>query len=208
MATNIFSAKIGVKRVFNVSDVEKLLNQRVARHDTGAVSSPPELNAIQLLPGMSAEDYVNVIRAGLANVKEYDVNVWRVGLLQLAGSLRITEALQIMPWHITLLGDVQISALKNGVDRLVKCAELSNWLIYCKLNSIVPFAGISRNYVWRTYNKCGLLSVLGGGKRHIVTHIFRHANASIIRDSGIPDTIISQELGHKSKKTQMLYGKT
>lgn len=207
MERNILKAKIGKPFVFNVRDVISTLRKPPIRHDTKAVLNPSESIAKELLPGMSPSDYVNTIKAGLRTVKEYDVRVWRIGILQLAGSLRISEALEIMPWNITLLGDVKITAKKRGIDRIVQGGEIREWLIFCRDNSIVPFDGISKNYVWRVYNKCGLVAVVGNKQNHQVTHIFRHANASVIRESNLSDDLVTQQLGHKSKNTQSHYGK-
>jgi integrase len=115
--------------------------------------------------------------------------------------------LKIGQSDIDILGNVKINTLKKGQSRSVSSGELRTFFLECRQNSVYPFQGISRNYVYRCYVKCGLQFVTGIGRNNIVTHLFRHATAAAIRNEGFEATIISLKLAHKSKNTEKHYGK-
>lgn len=199
-------AKPGRKLVFNIGDVMQFLRTPPVRHGTNSVSSPSGEIATMLPEGFTIDDMTRAIMNGLETLKSYDLNVWRIALLQFENSLRISEVLQISPADIDSLGNVKINTLKGGQMRSVSTGELRSFFLECRQNSVYPFQGISRNYVYRCYTKCGLMHVTAENRNNIVTHLFRHVAAAAIRKEGFDPSIISQKLAHKSKNTEKHYG--
>jgi integrase len=129
-----------------------------------------------------------------------------IQLLEVTG-LRISEALAIRPWDISMKGMINIRSAKSSNNRLVHASSTLQYMLRCKELGVYPFDGLDRFYVYRQFKRLGIGAVYGDNKNKSVTHSFRH---EVVLDSlTITEELNSaqQYLGHKSIKSTEQYGK-
>ncbi len=127
--------------------------------------------------------------------------------IQLRLGLRISEVLKLVPADLLPLGRIRIRSSKRGKDRILNYSDPFNYLEKCRQLSLLPFRDYNRFYVYREYKKFGIMLYLGDHKKYSVTHLFRHLFATSL-DQVVDDrSLISDALGHKSRKSIESYVK-
>lgn len=127
--------------------------------------------------------------------------------IMMSGGLRVTEALSIRPYDITMTGLVKIRSLKKGNEKIISPGNAKEYLLTCKRKSIYPFDGFDRFYIYREFKKIGMPTIPTGFGKNAVTHIFRHLQVASLKEISEDKTVIKRYLGHKSIKSQENYGK-
>lgn len=122
-------------------------------------------------------------------------------------SARISEVLQISHKDILENGKVILKRKKGGKAELVSTGEAKPYMIFCYENCINPFEQYNYHFVYRMYKELGLSKRQGQNQNCSVTHIHRHETARSIRKATRDTSIITNTLGHSSKKSQKYYGR-
>lgn len=99
------------------------------------------------------------------------------------------------------LNRIVIKSLKKGKDRIVSYNDESGYLEYCRLNFVQPFSDYNRFFIYRLYKKNGLSLYHPASNKYSVTHAFRHLFAQMSSSSNVDKSLMSEFLGHKSKKS-------
>ena len=132
--------------------------------------------------------------------------LYYVAVLQIIGSFRISEVLNIKPTDIMLSGHVLVQGSKGSANQLIHSGEVSDYLVQCKSKNIYPFAALNRFFVYRQYRKVGIIYKSHYSGKLSVTHAFRQYNVELMRVNDIENEEISKHLGHKNKSNQSYYG--
>jgi len=154
-------------------------------------------------PGATNEPFKEWLRAA----KSVSPQLHAILALQIEGSLRISEVLQITCRDILPNKKIKIRTLKKGVERIISMGEATKFFEGKMFAPYEPFSGCSRFWVYREYKKLGINFKSQTSKKQSVTHAARHINTKILRQTGIDKVVIMSELGHTNTKTQEKYGK-
>ena len=132
------------------------------------------------------------------HLSSYSVRIAIIYLLQKRYALRISETLSISYKNITSKGSIVVRGLKGSNDKFIDIPELRNWFIECKLNSLLPFSGLSRFAVYRIYKKFNVNYEENYGNKIAVTHGFRYKKVREIKEVENDLSLSSIVLGHKN----------
>lgn len=141
------------------------------------------------------------------HLSHYSVNIAIIYLLQKRYALRISETLSISHKNITSKGSIVVRGLKGSNDKFIDIPELRNWFIDCKLNSLLPFRGLSRFAVYRIYKKFNVNYGENYGNKIAVTHGFRYKKVREIKEIENDLSLSSIVLGHKNINSTHYYDK-
>lgn len=160
------------------------------------------------LQGLGEEERLRlVVGQARAAIKAIRLDLYFCFVLQLEYSLRISEVLAIKQEDITYWGEVRIHGKKGSRDRFISSDTCREYLLKTKHLGIRPFAELNDSFVRRQYKKAGLIWRAPGREKDSITHIFRHIAAMSARSNNFGNQVITDRLGHKSKKTQENYGR-
>lgn len=173
-----------------------------------SVSTPSAPTTTLCDLGKDLEARVTAVLAAGDKLKQWDVKLYFIYVLQLEHSLRISEVINIFPSDIDSLGNVKIKGLKNSSSRIISSSVVRPYLLYCRVSGVFPFSEYNRFYVYRQYKKAGVVWQSGGESKSAVTHALRHIAAATARKENFDASLITQKLGHVSSKTQIHYGQT
>lgn len=135
-----------------------------------------------------------------------ELSPWPVSLrvlieIQLLFGLRVSEALSIGYADLMALGRIRISASKRGTSRIINYADRYGYLEMCRRNGVNPFADYNRFFIYREYKKNGIMLFHEKDKKYSVTHAFRHLLVTMLKSEIEDKSLISDILGHKSRKS-------
>lgn len=140
--------------------------------------------------------------------KKHELGVfYYLGLIQLAGGLRISEVLNIKAHHIINGDTVFVKGLKGSSDKRIFVPECSEFLSRCSSNNINPFNGISRFQVYRLWKRLGFVVLKGNGKRNAVTHSVRKLAIQELHNVTNDINSTASAIGHKSSNSTKYYVK-
>lgn len=182
----------------------------VIRGENVRIKSEPKPNAQTTKVctlGESAQASVRISDTVVAELAKRDDRVKKLYVLMCSCGCRISEALKIAPHHITNTGSFVIKGSKGSGSRMYKVSELSEWLLWCKRNSIYPFDCLNRFYVYRVFKSVGIEHKFEGNKKNSVTHLPRHLLAIEAKSIDAGGEVISDALRHKSSKSKVYYEK-
>lgn len=187
------------------SSLFKLLYPDQEKSPVKSESTPLTHFSTMLHPGTDVIQIQRSIEAAMVKAKAEDVEFFYLMAFMYENALRVTEALSVRPYDITINGFVKIKALKHSNNRICHPGLAKEYLINCKKQGIYPFSYYTRFSVYRYMKRYGFPSLKKNGKYSAVTHIFRHLKAAELRSSfGSSDVTLF--LGHKSPKNQQYYG--
>ena len=187
-------------------NITQLFGTSALKRPTKSVTTPSAQTTTQCnVPGHQ-ESAASMITQARHDLKLYDSKIYLILCIQLAGGLRISEVLNIRPNDIDGLGNIRINASKGGNSRIVTCLESAEYLLWCRKNSVYPFADYNRFYIYRIYKKYNLMVQPVNSSRKAVTHAIRHIQATAARTANFDNSLISNKLGHKNPNTQKHYG--
>jgi integrase len=166
-----------------------------------SVQSPPALIA-NLCSVLEVKDKVIVKGIYLAS----ELSPWPLPLrviidMQLQLGLRISEVLRIRSFDILPLGKLRIRASKRGQDRIENYTDAYGFLKFCKRNGVQPFSDYNRFFIYRAYKKEGISLFHSKTKRMSVTHALRHKLVHELEKEVDQMSLISDILGHKSRRS-------
>jgi integrase len=127
--------------------------------------------------------------------------------LQVEGGLRVSEVLAVQWSDIDSLGRVTVRTLKKGVERVVSSGIGKEYLLRCRKAKTNPFDFVSRFYIYREYNKIGIVFKSATSTKNSVTHAPRHISALVSRKVNRQEKTIANSLGQKSLNSTKQYGK-
>ncbi len=130
-----------------------------------------------------------------------DPLLWYIIELQLSGGLRISEVLGLSCKDISFSGHVSIKGSKGSYGKIIYVVDSLEYLLRCKNNSLNPFEGYSRFYVYRQFKKLGIELQLNGKKKNAVTHAIRHVVAREEKNAGFSKKQTQRHLGHRNSKS-------
>lgn len=192
-------------RVLSTRLLDRLLEVDSSKSRVKSGISPPA-QFETLLPARGNPDPKNSAHVSrLAQIKKENVILWYLIQFMLASASRVSEALNITPSRITQTGHVKIIAGKGSQNRIVHAGLSVDYFLLCKANSIKPFDGWSRFYVYRQFKRYGIGLHLPGRSNKAVTHSIRHAvaMANVKESFNLTDT--QSQLGHKSTRSTKYY---
>jgi len=121
--------------------------------------------------------------------------------LQMRFGLRISEVLRINYSDLMPLGQIRIKASKRGKSRIINYSDDYDYLRFCRANGVKPFGDYDRFFIYREYKKQGIMLFHEKDKKYSVTHAFRHLLVTMLRNEVEDNSLISDVLGHKSRKS-------
>lgn len=168
---------------------------------TKSVKKPSAHNAILC---ELQETFTPVVQKALFLSSE--LSPWPLSLrvlidLQLHFGLRVSEVLKINYPDLMPLGRIRIKASKRGVSRIINYTDRYGYLEFCRKTGTSPFADYNRFFIYREYRKNGIMLFHEKDKKYSVTHAFRHLLVTMLRKDIADKSLISDVLGHKSKKS-------
>jgi len=152
------------------------------------------------------EESLTSLISRIEDLRNSDLLLFYIAHLQLIGSLRISEVLNIRSYDIDMLGHITIKGLKGSKDLVLFAGESKEYLIQCKRSKIDPFTLYSRFYVYREYKKKGIVFQSLNSSRKSVTHAIRQLNAMALRYNNKSNSDVSVLLHHSGNKSQRYYG--
>ena len=152
------------------------------------------------------EQVVIALLSNIERLRLYDRKLYYVAHLQLIGSLRISEVLELSPNQITLTGHIHVKGSKGSNDSIIFSGDAKEYLLKCKRNNVYPFADYNRFYCYRQYKKFGIKYDSNTSSKSSITHAIRHINVVSQRIENIDNVNISDHLRHKNKSNQKYYG--
>ena len=150
---------------------------------------------------------VHGLVSSVARVKDLDLLVYYIAVIQLTNGCRISEVLRVASGDILENGNFIVRGLKRSADRICSCTEARDYLLRCRKNNFAPFQDIDRYYVARIYEKCGLYMVLQGYKKRATTHALRHLYIKSAKGK-MQSEHIKSSIGHKSLTSTRHYENT
>jgi integrase len=119
--------------------------------------------------------------------------------------LRISEVLRIKQYDIKSTGHILIKGLKGSNDRLIQ----PKYYYEFWLNGAYGFLPLgdtySRFYYYRLFRRLGIGQKFNGNTNTSVTHYFRHNLVILLKKQGVSEDLLSNYIGHVSKKTLKYY---
>lgn len=179
---------------------KSILNARI-----NSVKSSTAQNAILC----SALNALNpVVRKGLYLTSVY--SSWPIPLrvfleMQMKFGLRVSELLQLKNVDILSMDKIRIRVSKRGKDRLIDYRDSYGYIEQCKRIGMIPFADYDRFFIYRLYKKEGLMLFHEKDKKYSVTHAFRHLLVQEMTRQIEDTSLVSDLIGHKSKKSIKSY---
>lgn len=133
--------------------------------------------------------------------------IYGLTLLLYLNGLRISEALNLKYTDVISRNKAIVRGLKGSEDRIIdiSCLSFISDLRYDRNGYL--FVDIDRFQVYRLFKKYGIIFRSKGNSRASVTHAFRHLYVRNMRLNSIDESLIQQEIGHKSIKNTNRYGK-
>lgn len=185
-------------QVINENSLFRTIYESVDRPRDKSVISP-SAQTIKLCDSGTGQD---TILTALSTIREQlmvkNQELWYIIDLMVSGALRVSEVLSITCNNITQTGHVLVKAGKGSNDRVVFSAEAKEFLLRCKGRGRQPFLDWNRFRVYRDFKKYNISMHIAGKTNNSVTHSLRQLVSRQLQLEGIPDTMRSKVLGHKS----------
>jgi integrase len=125
----------------------------------------------------------------------------------LLSGARVSSVLKIRPIDIRQGGKVIIRQDKRSDIIIYQPVSLLSYWLKCREFYVIPFYGLSRFYYYRLFRKLGLYGMFEGNNKYSVTHIGRHLQGIVFRDSDLTIVDKKKVLGHKNEKNILYYEK-
>jgi integrase len=123
----------------------------------------------------------------------------------IATGCRVSEALRIKPYDITIGGRIILKGSKGSKSAQYCVPECSQYFISCKKSGREPFGSFSRFQIYRIFKKHGISHTFGENQKASVTHLPRHIMALDITATTEDKQIVSDALRHKNEKNREFY---
>jgi integrase len=193
-----------------VINEKKLLAQinfsqkKVVDRSISSPTAPSILPCASLSVGVASS---SLLLSDWEDVKLKSFNFWvLIKLLQLYG-LRISEVLALSPSDIISKNTIIIKGLKHSKDRIINVSFADDFFLKCKNNSVYPFAGWSRFFVYREFKKLGIIYKSELSSKYSITHAYRHLVIKELSDNNINLQSMADFIGHKNEKNTKKYTK-
>lgn len=128
-------------------------------------------------------------------------------LIQIAHNLRVSEMLRLGGQRINSNGSFNIYSKKNKKVITLTVYSAEEYAEHFKMMGQPLGETVDRFWLYKLYKKLGFYYKRPGAKNASVTHSIRHMTAQEIRQSRETEEYITDQLHHKSKKSQEHYGK-
>lgn len=166
-----------------------------------SVQNPPAHNAILCA---LRDDLNPIVKKALCLSSEH--SHWPLPMrviidMQVRHGLRISKVLRITKLDLISIDKIRIKASKRGTDRLISYRDTFGYLDFCKKTSSMPFKDYDRFFLYRAYRKEGIALFHDKDKKYSVTHAFRHLLVNQLVSEIEDNSLISDSIGHKSKKS-------
>lgn len=137
----------------------------------------------------------------------YPDDIKAITWLLMDSGIRISEALNIAPYHVLESRKIKVIGLKGSSDRIISITNYQEfWESYrrskCYLNDVY-----SRFFFYRLFKKHGLQLTVNSSCRQAVTHSFRHAFIQELKREGVESELSQKVIGHKSLSNTLRYEK-
>ena len=156
---------------------------------------------------LSNPDNDNIYTSYKRIVLSYALSAVECAVIELlmCHGLRISEVLRIKTYDIKSSGHIVIKGLKGSNDRLILPAmNLSFWM--SSGSGMLPIQDtFSRFYFYRLFKRIGLYEKFEGHVNNSVTHSFRQKLLRGLKKDGVNSSLLSDFIGHVSKKTIKYY---
>lgn len=149
-------------------------------------------------PGLPA--MATTIKAALQHWRSHWPLIYYFATIQIETGARVSEILRITSHDISADSRIRIHALKNGIDRIVRVPQISDWLQRERSMKRRLFADLNRFQIHRAYVKQGIAAYFGSNTKRSTTHLFRHLVGLDLNSLKEPQHAIRSGLGQKTDK--------
>jgi integrase len=185
--------------------LNEILQTDMGRSRTKSVLTlPAQSNTLYRVGNLSSETFRHI----LSNNKQYldkNIQIKSLILIMVNGGLRVSEALSVSWSDITSMGHVFIKGKKGSNDKVLHTGECESYFLKCRINSVDPFFGLNRFFVYRLFKSMGIVFEKKGNKNKAVTHAIRNLVSIDQQKNGFSIESTKTHLGHKNIKSTKHY---